>query len=100
MTERSTKKQNPAKAAPPTSSAPSLDQLALDEVGWSIPVDSLRWWVLGMAAPGPYARLDLDENGHILAIQQHGWDINFVRYRTFGNLDIPGNFRVNIDRLS
>lgn len=69
---------------------PDIDELVLDEVGWSIPVDSLRWWVLGLAAPGPYGRLELDEGGHLMDLKQHGWDISFDRYRTFTNHDLPG----------
>lgn len=72
------------------SRAPGIEELVLEEVGWSIPVDSLRWWVLGLAAPGSYARRDLDEGGHMLDLKQHGWDISFDRYRTFDNHEIPG----------
>lgn len=72
------------------SRAPDIDQLVLDEVGWTIPVDSLRWWVLGLAAPGTDARLDLDEDGHLVDLKQHGWHISFERYRSFENHQLPG----------
>ena len=70
--------------------APGIDELVLDEVGWSIPVDSLRWWVLGLAAPGVYDRLGLDPGGHLMELRQHGWDIKFDRYRAFADYDLPG----------
>lgn len=81
----------------------SLSDLVNSELGWHIPVDSLKWWVLGVAAPGSTEGLDLDEQGRILAMQQDGWNISFDRYRLFGSFELPvrmdavrGRYRVKL----
>ena len=68
----------------------SVSELVETETGWHIPVDSLKWWVLGIAAPGVTERLDLDQQGRVQVMRQDGWDITFDRYRQFGEVELPG----------
>jgi outer membrane lipoprotein LolB len=69
--------------------ASSVNELLQKEVGWHIPVNALKWWALGVSAPGETQLQDIDGNGRLLALQQHGWNISFSRYRFFGNLELP-----------
>lgn len=69
--------------------APSVDELVLEEIGWRIPVSALQWWVRGLAAPGPADTRTLDPEGRLLALEQHGWRIEFSRYREFGKQTLP-----------
>jgi len=68
----------------------SVSELVKAETGWHIPVDSLKWWVLGIAAPGTTERLELDQQGRVQVMRQDGWDISFNRYRQFGEVELPG----------
>lgn len=62
--------------------AGTVHELLEQQIGWPVPVDALRWWVLGMAEPGVvYSRMDLDELGRILFLEQQGWHIAFSRYK-------------------
>jgi outer membrane lipoprotein LolB len=48
-------------------------------LGWSIPIESLRAWLLGL----PASREDsytLDAQGRILALDSQGWKIGYTRY--------------------
>ena len=76
--------------------AATAGEIAKHEVGWHIPVEALRWWVLGVAAPGSVETLELDPEGRALLMRQHGWVIRFSRYRSFGQLELPG--RVDVVR--
>jgi len=68
----------------------SVSRLVEAEIGWQIPVDSLKSWVLGIAAPGSTDLLELDEQGRVIAMQQDGWNITYNRYRQFGDIELPG----------
>ena len=72
------------------SMAGSVNELLEREIGWHIPVQSLKWWALGISAPGDILLLDLDSKGRVLAMQQDGWNISFDRYRQFGDVELPG----------
>ncbi len=70
--------------------ADTASELLEAELGWYIPVESLKSWALGVAAPGDPELLDLDDYGRVLAMQQSGWNITFSRYREFGDFELPG----------
>ena len=70
-------------------SSVSVDDLVESELGWRIPVNSLKWWALGLPAPGANERLDLDSKGRVLVMQQHGWNIAYERYGEFDAVLLP-----------
>ncbi len=69
--------------------AVSIDILVRSHLGWDIPVDSLAWWVRGLAAPGGYQERRLGEDGDIQELMQDGWTVTFDRYRSFGGARLP-----------
>lgn len=69
--------------------ADTVDELVRLEAGWPIPVESLAWWVRGLAAPGPVASLSLDELGHPEELSQDGWTVKFGRYGAVGAESLP-----------
>ncbi len=70
--------------------AESIDELVQAEMGWSVPVEALRWWVLGVAAPGGDDALELDARGRPIALAQLGWTVRYDRYLPVGDLQLPG----------
>ena len=66
------------------------DQLLYRETGWRVPVEALRYWVLGVPAPGPVASRKLDPYGHLTELQQAGWRIRFLDYSERDGLQLPG----------
>jgi len=69
--------------------AESVEQLVQRVVGWKIPVESLAWWVRGLAEPGPFKQRDIDDAGNISNLVQNGWAIVYDRYRVFDGLSLP-----------
>jgi outer membrane lipoprotein LolB len=67
----------------------TVDQLVQKQVGWEIPVESLSWWVRGMAAPGGAEERWFDERGNLVRLNQDGWSIEFGKYRSFGEFEMP-----------
>ncbi len=88
--------------------AGSIDSLMKSAFGWRFPVDGLRYWVFGEAAPGaPGAAVVREDPRRIARLQQDGWQIVFI-YATAeatrpSRLEISGNdaqIRLAIDSLT
>jgi outer membrane lipoprotein LolB len=69
--------------------ADSIDDLVRGQVGWPVPVDSLAWWVRGLAAPGAVQDRQLDAEGRLSELQQADWRIQYGRYGDVGNVVLP-----------
>ncbi len=59
----------------------SASRLLWHLTGWRLPVAGLRFWILGMPAPGPVVERKLDRHGLLASLRQAGWSI---RYRSYG----------------
>lgn len=57
-------------------------QVLAERTGWRLPLDSLRWWVLGLPAPQPEASVTLDAEGQALQITQADWVLRYSDYRS------------------
>lgn len=70
--------------------ADSVEQLVASELGWSVPVHALRWWAMGLSAPGRVSGLELDEFGRAESLEQSGWKVSFSRYKDEAGHELPG----------
>ena len=57
--------------------------------GWTIPVDSLRYWALGIPDPGVPASTELDADGRLARLEQGDWTVVISRYREAGGEEMP-----------
>lgn len=57
--------------------------------GWTIPVESLRYWVLGIPDPRVPAQTEFDELDRLSHLQQRGWGVEVGRYREAGGQQMP-----------
>ncbi len=57
--------------------------------GWTVPVDSLRYWLLGIADPAGEATLDIDEHGRLKGLTQFGWTVDFRDYQNVAADELP-----------
>ncbi|MGH8618989.1 MAG: lipoprotein insertase outer membrane protein LolB [Burkholderiales bacterium] len=58
--------------------AGSIDSLTRRAFGWELPVDGLRWWVLGRAAPTPApTQAARDAQQRLILLVQDGWRVQF-----------------------
>ncbi len=58
-------------------------------LGWPVPVDSMRYWMLGVPDPAAPASEILDTTGRLAALEQFGWRVDFESYRQFGDDWMP-----------
>jgi outer membrane lipoprotein LolB len=85
------------------------ERLMQAKLGWSLPVDGLRYWVLGLPAPGTASELTLDPDGLLRSLEQDGWRLDYLEYQTADGWCLPRrftlsdgqrSFRVAIDQWS
>lgn len=83
--------------------APEVDLLIQDRMGWPIPVGALQWWVRGLAAPGVIDDERLNSEGLPVSLDQFGWHIEFTRYDSNDGVGLPtrlnarlGDYRVKL----
>lgn len=62
----------------------------LRRYGWTIPVQSLPYWALGIPDPARPAETETDEAGRLTRLSQGGWDVGVDRYRDGGGQQLPG----------
>lgn len=60
--------------------ASDIEILTETVLGWRIPVAGLQYWVQGEHFPATVAIKHIDSEGRIVAINQDGWEIDYIRY--------------------
>lgn len=60
--------------------ADSAEALLARELRWQLPADALRYWVLGMRAPGAESEALLGEDGQLALLRQGGWEIRYLDF--------------------
>ncbi len=60
-----------------------------ERFGLLLPVAALRYWMLGIPAPGSAAVETLDEHGRLRILEQSGWRVQFGDYAAVAEHDLP-----------
>lgn len=61
--------------------ANSPTELFHQVAGWSVPIEGLRYWLLGVPSPLTKVQFErFDEQGQLAILIQDGWEIHFERY--------------------
>lgn len=91
------------------------ESLMQEKLGWSLPLESLRYWLLGLPTPmrgferEPADTVLLDDAGRPQTIKQLGWKLDYGEYQTIGVIDLPRkivlangdkSFRIVVDQWS
>lgn len=83
--------------------ADSAERLLAEQFGWQLPVEGLRYWALGLAAPGTVGSASYDEFGQLAELQQAGWEIEYRGYIPAGaaaeGLLLPGKIFLRRDGI-
>ncbi len=70
-------------------SSNDLEQLILQETGWIFPVNSLHYWLHGVAEPDIAVIFHYNNAGRISEIVQQGWLIQYSKWLQVGELTLP-----------
>jgi outer membrane lipoprotein LolB len=70
--------------------APDPETLMQDNLGWSVPLDGMVYWVRGLPQPGVQVdELDLDTAGRLAMLRQAGWLITIDDYMSANGRSLP-----------
>ena len=75
-------------------SAASPEALLEQEIGWSVPLQGLRYWIVGAPVPDVApSKMELDDLGRLALLEQAGWTVVYERYDTVDGLSLPERIR-------
>lgn len=79
------------------------ETLLQEQLGWSVPLRALRYWVRGEAAPGAPAELS-GPAGQPQRLDQLGWQVNYLGYHTLDataqQLALPARLQLRNPQLT
>lgn len=75
--------------------ANSPEDLLANVWGFNLPVSNLYYWIRGLPAPGPLARQTFDAGHRLTALEQQGWQIQFLNYTKTGSLELPNKIFIS-----
>lgn len=78
-----------------TFKASSAEELMQQQLGWSLPVENLLWWVRGLPAPHSRSQVQLDSNSLLAKLEQDQWQIEYLSYRTENGLQLPERIKLS-----
>ncbi len=87
--------------------ADATTQFLDEQLGWSFPAVSTRYWLLGLADPDAAAQETRAADGRLEILEQDGWTVRYERYTEAPGLAMPAKIvlesararlRVVIDR--
>ena len=74
--------------------AESPEALLEEEVGWSVPLAGLRYWMVGAPSPGGAdGTMEIDSEGRLARLGQSGWTVVYEKYRSLDGLALPARIR-------
>ena len=75
-------------------SAASPEALLEQEIGWSVPLQGLRYWIVGAPVPDVApSKMELDDLGRLALLEQAGWTVVYEEYDTVDGLSLPERIR-------
>ena len=64
------------------------------EIGAPLPVAELRYWLVGVPAPGTGHQETIGGDGRLAGLEQAGWKLRYSRYTAVGSLALPARIEV------
>lgn len=67
----------------------AIERFLTDQLGWSFPARSIRYWILAVADPALPSRSEYDADGWLIGLQQSDWVISYDRFVNEGDRWMP-----------
>ncbi len=79
--------------------ADSAEALMQQQLGWHMPVQGLKFWLLGMPGPNSVGQHAFNEVGRLESLQQSGWQVRYRDYLDVDGLELPRKLELENPRL-
>ena len=70
------------------------------KLGFSVPLAALRFWLMGVAEPGAIDYQQVDNDGRLNLLRQHGWVVKYDQYMMVDGYLLPGKIKLTKDAVS
>lgn len=67
----------------------SLSDLLVVHLGWQVPVEAMRYWVMGIPDPSSPHKQEFNDAGLPTMLAQAGWKVRYDSFRGTGDLILP-----------
>ncbi len=67
----------------------AAEQFLMDQIGWSFPATSLRYWILGVVDPQFAGDRRYDRDGWLIGIEQNDWSIVYDSFSRHNDQWLP-----------
>ncbi|WP_080555410.1 lipoprotein insertase outer membrane protein LolB [Francisella hispaniensis] len=75
--------------------------LMLEQLGWYVPVDGLKYWIKAIAIPSIRQTSELNTNNLLNKLSQNGWNIVYSNYQLVDSTyPLPTKIRMSRDNLT
>jgi outer membrane lipoprotein LolB len=78
----------------------SPESLLEQQLGWRLPVSNLYYWIRGLPVPNLPSEKQLDGSHRLTVLVQNGWRIEYLRYTTFRQMELPSKMQLNNGALN
>lgn len=75
--------------------AEDVESLMEQALGWHLPLNGLRHWVLAMADPASPAQIARADDGRITVLHQDGWEVRYLNYADGKTDALPKRLQLN-----
>jgi len=65
------------------------EDLLYQQTGVLMPVEGLRYWIMGLTGPDQITKPKLDAQGRLAYLEDSNWQVNFKRYIQVSGIDLP-----------
>ncbi len=67
----------------------ATEQFLTEQLGWSFPATSTRYWLLGLPDPAFAAQPTFAADGRLAALEQNGWSVTYESYTEQAGTPMP-----------
>lgn len=75
------------------------ERLLRQRLGLKVPLNGLRYWAIGLVAPGSEYKEELDPAGHLAVLEQNGWRVRYRGYVAVNGFMLPDKIFLDHDGL-
>ncbi len=79
--------------------ADAAERFMAEQLGWSFPVRSARYWMRGLLDPAAAGEQFLSPDGELTGLRQYGWNVSFQRFGEFDGQPLPTKLQLVHPRL-
>ena len=80
--------------------ANNVKSLMLDELGWYVPIQGLKYWIKATVEPNLPVEIKTDSNNLFSRLSQQGWQISYSNYQVINHkYPLPAKMRMSQNGL-